>query len=81
MVDPPDHEALEAARLKAGLSVKGLWIRYFELTGDASVLELEAILNGALIPTPHQRDIIAHAINEAFMDRGSDERVELNDEA
>lgn len=76
MVNIPDHEILQAARLKAGLSLEGLWTRCFELTGAASVLELEAILNGALIPNALQRDIIAQAINEAFMDRGSDDRVE-----
>ena len=76
MVDPTDHEALETARHKAGLSVKGLWIRYFELGGDASFIEMEAILNGALMPTTLQRNIIVHAINEALREKGVSERVD-----
>lgn len=75
MVDSSDHEALESARLKVGLSAEALWIRYFELGGEASFMELEAFLKGALVPTTLQRDVVAQAINEAFMDKGSDERV------
>ena len=76
MVDRPDHELLDSARRKAGLSVEALWIRYFELGGEASQLEMEGFLTGALIPTRYQHDILAHAINEAFMDKGRSDRVE-----
>lgn len=56
--------ALEAARIAAELTLAGLWHRYFALTGQASPLELEAILLGALVPDPLQYDIIVHALNE-----------------
>jgi hypothetical protein len=37
--------------------------------------ELEAILYGALTPTTHNHDIIAHAINERFSELGGDHPV------
>lgn len=70
MVDPRDHEVLDAARRRVGLSVEGLWIRYFELGGLASVMELDGFLRGALLPARLERDVLAHAINEALIDKG-----------
>ncbi len=75
MVEPADYEALDVARRRAGLSVERLWIRYFELGGLASVMELDAFLRGALIPARAERDILAHAINEALREKGVGERV------
>jgi hypothetical protein len=37
--------------------------------------ELEAFLYGALTPTPHDHDVIAHAINERFSELGGDHPV------
>ena len=75
MVERQDHEVLDAARRKAALSIEGLWMRHFALGGDASHLELEGFMTGALVPNRLQRDLMAHAINEAFMDKGRSERV------
>lgn len=55
--------------------MEGLWIRYFELGGMASVLELEAFLTGALRPPRLERDMVAHAINEALSDKGDSDRA------
>ncbi len=38
-------------------------------------IELEAFLYGALIPTIHDHDVIAHAINERFSELGGDHPV------
>lgn len=70
MVGPTDHEALDAARRRAGLSVEDLWLRYFELGGLASLIELDAFLRGALRPVRLEHDILAHALNEALIERG-----------
>jgi hypothetical protein len=49
---------------RAELTMEQLWLRYFALGGDASLMEVEAHVHG-LMPLPAlQRDILAHAINE-----------------
>jgi hypothetical protein len=70
-----DLEELDEFRQGAGLSHSELWLRYFELGGMSSGLELEGFLYGALIPTPHDHDVIAHAINERFSELGGDHPV------
>ncbi|WP_242455843.1 hypothetical protein [Mycolicibacterium sp. P1-18] len=54
------HEAYEASRL----TVPELWLRYFALGGEASEMEVDAYLNGALALPAFQHDMLAHAINE-----------------
>lgn len=75
MADPQDHELLNRARLNVGLSVETLWMRYFELGGAASAMELDAYLQGALVPRRLERDILAHAINEAAREKGEGDVV------
>jgi hypothetical protein len=41
-----------------------LWLRYFALGGEASEMEVDAYLNGALALPAIQHDMLAHAINE-----------------
>lgn len=76
MVEIPDHEKLDAARQRADLSIDGLWIRYFELGGLASPIELEGFLKGALVPARLEHDVLVHAINEALREKGIDETVD-----
>ncbi|MGA2806474.1 MAG: hypothetical protein ABSF89_19200 [Acidimicrobiales bacterium] len=80
-------DLLDRYRLNAGLSHGDLWLRYFELGGmdDAlryfelggmdDALELEAILCGALRPSAHDREVIAHALNERFVELGGNHPV------
>ncbi len=65
VVDSSD-EVLDRFRQSAGLSHGDLFLRYFELGGMSTALQLEAILYGALDPTPHDEEVIAHALNERF---------------
>lgn len=74
MVEPvPD--ALDRFRRDAGLSRGELWLRYFELGGMSTALELEAFLYGALVPTDHDHDVVAHALNERFVELGGNHPV------
>jgi hypothetical protein len=73
MPERPDH--LNSARLDADLSHADLWLRYFALGGMSSPIEVEAYLYGALRPTAHEHDIIAHALNERFVELGGDHPV------
>jgi hypothetical protein len=73
--DRPGPETLEKGRVRAGLSREELWLRYFELGGRASPLELEAFLEGLLSSDRWQYDIVAHAINERLMELGEIDRL------
>jgi hypothetical protein len=73
-------DALELARREVGLSVADLWMRYFALGGMSTALELEAILYEALIPEPHDRDVLAVALNERFAELGGDHPLPYSDD-
>jgi hypothetical protein len=68
-------DVLDHFRIDAALSHGELWLRYFELGGMSSGLQLEAFLYGALRPTRHDHDIIAHALNERFVELGGNHPV------
>ena len=70
MDETPD--VLEQARRDTHLSIADLWMRYFALGGMSTELEIEAYLFGALVPPPHERDLIAVALNERFSELGGD---------
>ena len=72
---PGPSDVLDRSRQDALLSHGELWLRYFELGGMSTALELEAFLYGALEPTPHNHDVIAHALNERFTELGGDHPV------
>jgi len=66
----PPVDCLDAFRQQSGLSHSELWLRYFELGGMSAGFELEAYLCGALAPSAHDYDVIAHALNERFAEIG-----------
>jgi hypothetical protein len=68
-------DVLDQYRRAAGLSHGDLWLRYFELGGMSNAMELEAFLYGALQPSPHDREVIAHALNERFVELGGNHPV------
>lgn len=68
-------DVLEQARRELELSVAELWLRYFSLGGMSTALEVEAILNGALLATGHDRDLLAVALNERYAELGGDHPV------
>jgi hypothetical protein len=74
MADAP-LDVLDLFRIDAALSHGDLWLRYFELGGMSTGLQLEAYLYGALRPTGHDHDIIAHALNERFVELGGNHPV------
>ena len=74
MADVP-LDALDLFRIDAALSHGELWLRYFELGGMSTGLQLEAFLYGALRPTRQDHDIIAHALNERFVELGGNHPV------
>ncbi len=79
-MDTPSDDALDQGRRDAGLSHGELWLRYFGLGGMSTALQLEGYLYGALLATPHDRDIVVHALNERFVERGDEQRVRYSDD-
>ena len=79
MTDVPS-DALEQARRDASLSLPELWLRYFALGGVSTPLEVEAYLFGALRPTVHDRDLLAHALNERFSELGLKHPIPYSDD-
>jgi hypothetical protein len=73
-------DVLDLFRIDAALSHGDLWLRYFELGGMSTGLQLEAYLYGALQPTSHDHDIIAHALNERFVELGGNHPVPYKDD-
>ncbi len=71
----PRESDLEQGRIDSGLSHGELFLRYFELGGMSSALQLEAFLYDALQPSAHDHDIVAHALNERFVELGGNHPV------
>jgi hypothetical protein len=74
-MDEETFDGLEQARLDARLSLDELWMRYFELGGMSTALQVDAFLYGALVPTVHDHDLLAHALNERFVELGGNHPV------
>jgi len=66
---------LEQGRINSGLSHGELFLRYFELGGMSSALQIEAYLYGALQPSVHDHDVVAHALNERFVELGGNHPI------
>jgi hypothetical protein len=79
-VTNPPMNTLDEFRRDALLSHGELWLRYFELGGMSTALEVEAFVYGALEPSPHDRDLIAHALNERFVELGGNHPVPYADD-
>ena len=73
-------DVLDLYRRDAELSQGELWFRYFELGGMSTGLQLEAYLYGALEPSAHDHDVIAHALNERFSEMGGDHPVPYSED-
>ena len=56
--------ALRAIVRRGGIALEQLWLRYFGLSGDRDLLEVEAFLQGLGQLPELDRDLLAHAANE-----------------
>jgi hypothetical protein len=68
-------DALDRYRQRAGLSQPDLWLRYCEIGGMSTALEVEAFLFGTLVPSAHDHDLLAQALNDRFLELGGDHPV------
>jgi len=74
-----DAAALESARQQLGLSPGDLWLRCLGLGGLLSLVDLTAALSGRRVLTPAEFDVVAQALNERFMDEGTNHPVAYAD--
>ncbi len=73
------YEVLEDARTTAGISFTDLWVAYFALGGAARPEVVRAYLRGWHRGS-FDYDVLAHAINEHYLDHGLDHPVPYGDE-
>jgi hypothetical protein len=65
---PESH--IDVHRREITISLADLWLRCFALGTVNTATELEAFLRGAALPTRHEYNVIAVALNEYFADIG-----------
>lgn len=76
----PASDDLDTSRQSAELTHGELFLRYFALGGMSNALRLEAICYGALAPSAHDRDVIAHTLNERFTELGRNHPVPYSED-
>ena len=69
---------MDTARVRAGLTVQDLWLRYVALTGACDVLDLDGYLHGLIPLDVEQQDVLAQALNEALDDSYRAHRIPLS---
>jgi len=62
------HRGMDAARVRADLTVQGLWLRYVALGGSGDAFDLDGYLQGLVPLETFQQDVLAQALNEALED-------------
>ena len=71
----PPEGPLELGRQHADLGVEALWLAYYGLGGSADIGLLRSWLSGEHEPSGGQHDVVAHALNERFVERGMNHPV------
>lgn len=65
----------EQTRLDAGLSDSDLWLRYFGLGGMGTPDQVRSYLRRGAVPSVHDHDVLAQALNERFSELGRNRPV------
>ena len=68
MTDNERHRRMDAARVRAELTVQDLWLRYVALGGTGDAFDLDGYLQGLVPMETFQQDVLAQALNEALED-------------
>lgn len=72
------HRRMDAARVRAELTVQDLWLRYLALGGTGDAFDLDGYLQGLVPLETFQQDVLAQALNEALEDSYRTYRVPLS---
>ena len=71
------HRRMDAARIRAELTVQELWMRYLGLGGTNDAFDLDAYLQGLVSWDAFQLNVLAQSANEALSDSYDTYRVLL----
>ena len=69
---------MDAARVRAELTVQDLWLRYLALGGTGDAFDLDGYLQGLVPLATFQQDVLAQALNEALEDGYRAYRIPLS---
>ena len=69
---------MDAARVRAELTVQDLWLRYLALGGSCDAFDLDGYLQALVSMDTFQQDVLAQALNEALQDRYQADCVALS---
>lgn len=78
MTSDDRHRTVERARLRAGLAVQELWLRYVALGGSRDAFDVDGYLQGMVGLETFQQDVLAQAVNEGLEERYRATRVPLS---
>jgi hypothetical protein len=78
MTSPERHRRMDAARVRAELTVQDLWLRYVALGGTCDAFDLDGYLQGLVPLEAFQQDVLAQALNEALEDSYRAHRIPLS---
>ena len=70
MSEPMNQLGLDAARQRLGITSVDLWVEYFALGGCLNADGLSAYLQHEDAVGSSDHDVIVHALNEMFSERG-----------
>jgi len=68
MASEARYRRMDAARVRAELTVQDLWLRYLALGGNGDAFDLDGYLQGLVPLDDFQQDILAQALNESLRD-------------
>jgi hypothetical protein len=72
------HRRMDAARVRAELSIQDLWLRYVALGGTGDAFDLDGYLQALGPLDALQQDVLAQALNEALEDCYRSYRIPLS---
>jgi hypothetical protein len=78
MTDEDRHRRMDAARLRAEMTMQDLWLRYVALGGTGDAFDLDGYLQGLVPLESFQQDVLAQALNEALEDHYRAYRVPMS---
>ncbi len=78
MTSDERHQRMDAARVRAELTVQDLWLRYLALGGTCDAFDLDGYLQGLVPLETFQQDVLAQALNEALEDGYRSYRIPLS---